>query len=202
MKRISLLVTLILFFNTGYSQEYPAKTKAEIKTELIANRKADKIEQQRIKDSIYQAKQIEYEKAFKNRMLRKNATSLLIITTFESPIEVFDALIHAMRKTGVTIASIDKDYYIIKTTIKSIGGSPYQSTYEVFLDCGKVCARATSIAYDSLTIGTDFVRSNLAMYQPIRYKGDSAKSSLVSVVWNEMESLLLSIPHIEAKYIK
>ena len=68
MKRISLLVTLILFFNTGHSQEYPAKTKAGIKAELIAHRKADKIEQQRIKDSIYQAKQIEYEKAFKNKI--------------------------------------------------------------------------------------------------------------------------------------
>ena len=89
MKKIAVLLALMLVSVTGFAQD---KSKAELR----AQRKAERIEEQRVQDSIFQAQQAEYERAYKERMMKEGATTLLVKTMFESRKEILDLMVHSM----------------------------------------------------------------------------------------------------------
>lgn len=198
MKKIALLLAFMLVTMAGYSQ-----TKEELK----AARKAERAEQRRIRDSIarvqdslYWAEQAEYEKIYKAEQAKKGCTALLVTTPFEEPKQILDALMHRMIKNGNIPAHIDKEYYIIRTAPKQVFGATYETTYTIYLDKGKVCVRAASIARGSFSVGAGIFRSNTEMVVPVEYGG--IKDSLSDVAWREMESYLLNMRYDNVEYIK
>lgn len=198
MKKIAVLLALMLVTMAGYSQ-----TKEELK----AARKAERAEQRRIRDSIYyaqdsawRAEQEAYEQNIAEIRAKKGCTALLVTTSFEDPKQVMDALVHRMIKDGNTPAYIDKEYYIIRTESKQVFNATYETTYTIYLDKGKVCVRAASVARGSISVGSGLFRSNTEMVVPVEYGG--VKDSLCDVAWREMESYLLNMRYDNVEYIK
>lgn len=198
MKKIAVLLALMLVTFAGHSQ-----TKEELK----AARKAERAEQRRIRDSIYYAQDsiywAEWEEAQRrNRAsnVNKGATALLIHTPFEEPKQILDSLVHRMIKNGDIPAYIDKEYFIIKTAPKQVFNATYETTYTLYLDKGKVCVRAASVARGNISVGVGLFRSNTDMVVPVEYGG--VKDSLCDVAWREMESYLLNMRYDNVEYIK
>ena len=199
MKKIAVLLALMLVSITGFAQD---KSKAEIKAELRAQRKAERIEEQRVQDSIFQAQQAEYERAYKERMMKEGATTLLVKTMFDSRKEILDLMVHSMITNGITPASIDREYYIIRTGKRSAGSATYETTYTIFLDNGKVSVRAASVSEGSVGSYFGYASNTRTIVVPLKYTGSADKGSAVEKAWREMEAFLLSIPHSDAQYIK
>ena len=182
---------------------------AQTKEELREARKAERAEQRRIRDSMYNMYLAEQEKAYQEEQERLEAvrakegsTSLLVVTHLEEPKQVLDYLVHSLISNGYTPASIDKDYYIVKTAPKMIGSATYETTYTLFLNSGKVCVRAASVAHGSISVGYGLIRSNTEIVTPVEYKANAAKGSLVETAWREMEAFLLALPYSNVEYIK
>lgn len=198
MKKIALLLALMLVSFIGYSQ-----TKEELK----AARQAERIEKRRIKDSIFYAQDSIYwakweEAQHRNKAgnINKGATALLIRTPFKEPKQILDSLVHRMIINGNTPAYIDKEYFIIKSAPKQVFNATYETTYTLYLDKGKVCVRAASVARGSFSVGAGIFRSNTEMVVPVEYGG--VKDSLCDVAWREMESYLLNMRYDNVEYIK
>lgn len=198
MKRIAVLLALMLVSVAGYAQDTTSKSKAEIK----AQRKAEKVEQKRVQDSIFQAQQAEYARIRREREMKEGATALVAKTPFESKKEILDLLVHSMITNGITPASIDKDYYIIRTGKRSAGSATYETTYTIFLDGGKVCVRAASIAEGSIGVSFGFANNVRTIVMPIEYNSNAVRGSAVEKAWREMEAFLLAIPYSNVQYIK
>lgn len=198
MKRIAVLLVLMLVSVAGYAQDTTSKSKAEIK----AQRKAEKVEQKRVQDSIFQAQQAEYARIRREREMKEGATALVAKTPFESKKEILDLLVHSMITNGITPASIDKDYYIIRTGKRSAGSATYETTYTIFLDGGKVCVRAASIAEGSIGVSFGFANNARTIVMPIEYNSNAVRGSAVEKAWREMEAFLLAIPYSNVQYIK
>lgn len=198
MKKIAVLLVLALFCVAGAAQN---------KQELKAARKAERAEQRRIRDSIYYAQDSIYwaeweekQRAQRVENEKKGSTSLLVRTPFEEPKQVLDALVHMMIKDGNTPAYIDKEYCIIKSSPKQVFNATYETTYTIYLDKGKVCVRAASVAHGSISVGVGMFRSNTEMVVPVEY--GRIKGSLCDVAWREMESYLLNMHYDNVEYIK
>lgn len=198
MKRIAVLLALMLVSVAGYAQDTTSKSKAEIK----AQRKAEKVEQKRVQDSIFQAQQAEYARIRREREMKEGATALVAKTPFESKKEILDLLVHSMITNGITPASIDKDYYIIRTGKRSAGSATYETTYTIFLDGGKVCVRAASIAEGSIGVSFGLTNNVRTIVMPIEYNSNAVRGSAVEKAWREMEAFLLAIPYSNVQYIK
>lgn len=198
MKRIAVLLALMLVSVAGYAQDTTSKSKAEIK----AQRKAEKVELKRVQDSIFQAQQAEYARIRREREMKEGATALVAKTPFESKKEILDLLVHSMITNGITPASIDKDYYIIRTGKRSAGSATYETTYTIFLDGGKVCVRAASIAEGSIGVSFGFANNVRTIVMPIEYNSNAVRGSAVEKAWREMEAFLLAIPYSNVQYIK
>ena len=198
MNRIAVLLALMLVSVAGYAQDTTSKSKAEIK----AQRKAEKVEQKRVQDSIFQAQQAEYARIRREREMKEGATALVAKTPFESKKEILDLLVHSMITNGITPASIDKDYYIIRTGKRSAGSATYETTYTIFLDGGKVCVRAASIAEGSIGVSFGFANNVRTIVMPIEYNSNAVRGSAVEKAWREMEAFLLAIPYSNVQYIK
>lgn len=198
MKRIAVLLALMLVSVAGYAQDTTSKSKAEIK----AQRKAEKVEQKRVQDSIFQAQQAEYARIRREREMKEGATALVAKTPFESKKEILDLLVHSMITNGITPASIDKDYYIIRTGKRSAGSATYETTYTIFLDGGKVCVRAASIAEGRLGMSFGFANNERTIVMPIEYNSNAVRGSAVEKAWREMEAFLLALPYSNVQYIK
>ena len=198
MKRIAVLLALMLVSVAGYAQDTTSKSKAEIK----AQRKAEKVEQKRVQDSIFQAQQAEYARIRREREMKEGATALVAKTPFESKKEILDLLVHSMITNGITPASIDKDYYIIRTGKRSAGSATYETTYTIFLDGGKVCVRAASIAEGSIGVSFGFANNVRTIVMPIEYNSNAVRGSAVEKAWREMEAFLLALPYSNIQYIK
>lgn len=192
MKKIFFIVFLMLLGMSAQGQ-----TKEEIK----AQRKAERQERARIQDSIYKAEIAREKRLDEERRAKNGATSLLVTTVFEHQEKtILDMLVRKMIERGDVPASIDKDYYIIKSSPKMAGSATYETTYTIYLMQGKVCIRAASVGYKSFSVGAGMLRSNTDMVVPLEYGG--ADGSACDVAWKEMEYYLLSIPHTEIQYIK
>jgi hypothetical protein len=202
MKRIAVLLVLMLVSVAGYAQDATSKSKAEIKAEIKAQRKVEKVEQKRVQDSIFQAQQAEYARIRREREMKEGATALVAKTPFESKKEILDLLVHSMITNGITPASIDKDYYIIRTGKRSAGSATYETTYTIFLDGGKVCVRAASIAEGSIGVSFGFANNARTIVMPIEYNSNAVRGSAVDKAWREMEAFLLAIPYSNVQYIK
>ena len=206
MKKAAILLALTLIPVAGYAQQSKQELK-DIKQAERAERKAEKAEQRRIRDSIYWAKDSIYwaeweaaQQAQRAENGKKGCTALLIRTPFEEPKMVMDALVHRMIKDGNTPAYIDKEYYIIRSAPKQVFNATYETTYTIYLDKGKVCVRAGSVARGSFSVGVGMFRSNTDMVVPVEYGG--VKDSLCDVAWREMESYLLEMKCDSIEYIK
>ena len=106
-----------------------------------------------------------------------------------------------MLKNGLVPAYIDKDYYIIKTEPKQIFHATYVTSYTIYLEGGRVCVRASSTGYGSISVGSGLIRSTTNMVVPVEYGG--VEGSLCYEAWKEMEFYLLNIPNvIESIYVK
>ena len=200
MKKIAVLLVLALFCVAG---------AAQTKQELKAARKAERAEQRRIRDSIYYAQDSIYwaeweekQRAQRVENEKNGATALVAKTPFESKKEILDLLVHSMITNGITPASIDKDYYIIRTGKRSAGSATYETTYTIFLDGGKVCVRAASIAEGSIGVSFGFANNARTIVMPIEYNSNAVRGSAVEKAWREMEAFLLAIPYSNVQYIK
>ena len=198
MKKIALLLVLALFCVAG---------AAQTKQELKAARKAERAEQRRIRDSIYYARDSIYwaeweaaQQAQRAENGKKGCTALLVRTPYEEPKQVMDALVHRMIKDGNTPAYIDKEYCIIKSSPKQVFNATYETTYTIYLDKGKVCVRAASVARGSISVGVGMFRSHTDMVVPVEY--GVINGSLSDVAWREMESYLLNMHYENVEYIK
>lgn len=107
-----------------------------------------------------------------------------------------------MITNGITPASIDKDYYIIRTGKRSAGSATYETTYTIFLEGGKVCVRAASIAEGSIGLSFGFANNERTIVMPIEYNSSAARGSAVEKAWREMEAFLLALPYSNVEYIK
>ena len=134
--------------------------------------------------------------------MKEGATTLLVKTMFDSRKEILDLMVHSMITNGITPASIDREYYIIRTGKRSAGSATYETTYTIFLEGGKVCVRAASIAEGSIGLSFGFANNERTIVMPIEYNSSAARGSAVEKAWREMEAFLLSIPHSDAQYIK
>ena len=199
MKKIAVLLALMLVSFAAHCQ-----TKEELK----AARQAERIEKRRVKDSIYRAKdslhrmELEmYQQMVAEENAKRKSTALLVHTTYDNPKKVLDLLVGSLMLNGFIPASIDKEYNIIKTEPKQVGGATYTTTYNIYMDSDKkVCVRAASVARGSFSVGYGIFRSNTEMVVPVEYGG--VKGSLSHTAWIEMEAFLLSLPHTKAEYIK
>lgn len=209
MKRV--LFALAFIFVTLAA---PAQTKEEIK----AQKKAEKAEARRVKDSIKQARdsarwaqveeyyrKLEEEEARQRKeweeyQAKKGATSLRVITGFANPKEALDALVSALICRDITPASIDKDYFILKTERKMVGGSTYEMVFTINNIDGKVQIWAKSIAYGNIGVQIGYIFTNNELVAPVKYGG--SKNSISDIAWRNMIAIISQIPHENPQYIK
>ena len=158
-----------------------------------------KAEERRITDSLYWAQQAEEEARMYDEWSKRKATSLVIVTSFESQKDVFDMLVHRMINDGTVPALIDKDYFIIRTARKQISVGTYDITYTVFKKNGKVCVRGAGVGYGSLRFGYGMgIQSEKEMIVPLEYGGTI--NSTAGTAWSEIKKYLLSITHEDVIY--
>lgn len=192
----------------------PAQTKEEIK----AQKKAEKAEARRVKDSIKQARdsarwaQVEeyyrkleeeeerQRKEWEEYQAKKGATSLRVITGFANPKEALDALVSALLCHNITPAYIDKDYFILKTERKMVGGSTYEMAFTIHNIYGKVQICAKSTAYGNIGVAAGYVFTNTEMVVPVKYGG--MKNSISDIAWRNMLAIISELPHENPQYIK
>ena len=183
----------ILFFPSfaqNQSREEKKKARLERKAQLAAERER----QWREADSLHLLILEQQRQEQMEAKRKQNAIALIVKTSFEDRQSAMDLLIDKMLKDGLVPASIDKDYFIIKTEPKQVFNATYVTNYTIYLNDGNVCIRAASTAYGSFSVGSGLFRSNTNMVVPVEYGG--VKGSLVYEAWKEMEDYLLSIPNI------
>ena len=112
MKRILILLLALM----------PIVASAQSKEEIKAQRKAERLakkeqlaEMRRIEDSIARAEAERQRIAYEIEKSREGSTTLICITIFEDESEVLALIVNNMKRYGAIPASIDKDFFIIKT---------------------------------------------------------------------------------------
>lgn len=197
MKRIIILLLALM----------PIVASAQSKEDIKAQRKAERLakkeqlaEMRRIEDSIARAEAERQRIAHEIEKSREGSTALICITIFEEESEVLALIVNNMKRYGAIPASIDKDFFIIKTEPNMVGSATYSLTYSIYKDKGKVCLRASGNAYKDFSVGSGLIRSSTSMVVPVEYGGSA--ESLFDVAWSEMELYLNGIPHTDILYIK
>ena len=160
--------------------------------------KAERREQKRIQDSIYMAEIAEQQRIYDEQRRRSKSTALLVVTPFESPKDVFNALVNKILQEDTVPALIDKDFFIIRTQRKQVAVGTYDITYSVFKKDGKVCVRGTGTGYGSFSVENGMFRGNTEMIVPLEY--GSVEGSTAKTAWNEIEHYLLQLKSIEVIY--
>lgn len=178
----------------AWAQDLNKEEKKALKAEL----RAEKKEQKRIQDSVWKAEQAEHQRALIAEMRKKESTSLLIITPYDTQKEVFDLLVQKMMQKGNVPEFINEEYYIIRTARRQVFSSTYDITFTVFKEKGKVCVRGAGVGYGSFGISSGMFRSNTDMIVPLVY--GSKEGSTAKTAWNEIEFYLLNLTHEEAIY--
>lgn len=198
MKRALLALALVCI-----SLAASAQTKEEIK----AQKKAEKAEARRLRDSIsrardsiYWAEQARQQKEWEEYQEKKGATLLQVTTGYTSKKEAIDALVSALISRNITPASINKDYFIVKTERKMVGSANYEIVFTIRDTGGKVQICAKSIAYGNIGVVVGYVFTNTEMVVPVKYGG--AKNSMSDIAWRNMLAIISEIPHDNPQYIK
>lgn len=194
MKKIFVCLFLAILFFPSFAQNQSKEEKKKARLERKAQLAAERERQWREADSLHLLILEQQRQEQMEAKRKQNAIALIVKTSFEDRQSAMDLLIDKMLKDGLVPASIDKDYFIIKTEPKQVFNATYVTNYTIYLNDGNVCIRAASTAYGSFSVGSGLFRSNTNMVVPVEYGG--VKGSLVYEAWKEMEDYLLSIPNI------
>ena len=189
MKRIFLIVTLILLSSCLLSAQ--EKTKAEIRAE----KQALKAEQRRIKDSIYYAQQAEQQKIYEEEQAKKNANTLLVITTFETKDNAFITLVNALYDDGYILIEKDREFYTIKTEKKDAGFARYDLNFRITEKDNKIVVQISGRAHTSFTLYGVHHQSA----DPLKNIGTEGSTNKVG--FGEMERYANLLPHESIEYI-
>lgn len=168
MKRLLLILISVLLALPSFAQT---------KKELREARRSERIEQQRIADSL----------AYEKERLR-NATAIIVETPHSDYNGIFTSLAKLLVRDGYNLKMADRELGIITTEQRLAGMAPISLTFSLSTagEDDKVMITATGKVHSSISVGvrSGIFSSTTESADPISNRG--MEGSALQIGWDEM----------------